>query len=131
MASRSVRDIVDELAYLPGYMQHGTLGERNKMMTELFQELYDKNITLPAQQRRATGRLQHRPQKAAANQPATIVEKPVATPEYRSQRPLPLRKWKEVQALPRPDGDCSLASRIGLECDWRLLASEPDWPGVR
>ena len=28
---RSVRDIVDELAYLPGYMQHGTLGERNKM----------------------------------------------------------------------------------------------------
>ena len=67
---RSVRDIVGELAYLPGYMQHGTLGERQKMMTELFQELYDKNITLPGQRRRATGRLQRRPQRAAATQPA-------------------------------------------------------------
>ena len=94
---RSVRDIVDELAYLPGYMQHGTLGERNKMMTELFQELYDQNITLPGQQRRATGRLQRRPQRAAATQPATIVEKPAATPNISRNDPCPCgsgRKYK-------------------------------------
>ena len=76
--NRSVRDIADELIYSPGYMQHGTIGERKKMMTELFQELYHKNITLPGQRRRATGRLQRRPRKAAAKQPAAIANKVVA-----------------------------------------------------
>lgn len=68
--TRSVRDIINELAYSPGYMRHGAIGERNKMMTALFQELYDKQIALPTQGRTAAGRRRRRPQKSTANQPA-------------------------------------------------------------
>ena len=88
--NRSVRDIVDELIYSPGYMQHGTFAERNKMMTALFQELYDKKIALPGQRRGTTGRPQRRRQK-------TAVRPPAAAPSIARNDPCPCGSGKKYK----------------------------------
>ena len=52
---RSVREIVNELAYLPGYLKQGAIDEGKQTLRDTFRELYDENIIVPVQRRPRTG----------------------------------------------------------------------------
>ena len=94
---RSVGDIVDELVHLPGYFVQGTVSRRKQWMNDMLQELYDKNILVPAKRQRATAPVQRRAREVSAKQPAESLTRPASKQRIGRNHPCPCGSGKKFK----------------------------------